>query len=114
MRRSLILLLLIVLLKGCSKSDDLSKQEWIKGQWIGTYSQPDTLCFTSYLQINDGFPYSYWFTDEGIILWPSISSSTNDMKLYKYTINRRKNYLTLYSFRGYGSASFLRTNNECK
>lgn len=114
MTHRILLLSLLVNLFIVSCDHDFSDQnpeKWIKGLW--TSEQSDTLCFSSFLIINNSFPYDYDIHNDSLKIFPSWNSNFN-WRTYKLEINKPADEIYIYGFLGYKKLILSRQTNDCK
>ena len=87
---------MIALLFPFCEKDESSLDIWIKGLWIGNHS--DSLCFSTFLYINNGLPYDYNFHEDSLRIFPTWSSNLSDWRSYKIVVDKQKDELYLYDF----------------
>ena len=100
----LMVLFLGILLSYCKK-DEIDLNTWVKGKWINEYS--DTLCFSSSLMLNNGFPYSFKIVDDSLKIIPGWSNSLQEFS-YKIEIDKSKDEIYIYDFSMHEKSGFKR------
>ncbi len=95
----------------CGKDKDVELDAWIKGLWVSETS--DSLCFGSFLIINDSPPYIYEINMDSLAIIPSWSSNLNDRKSYKIETDKINDELQLNNFFGYDKLTFKKESNDC-
>ena len=103
----------LLFISDCEKNEDkLSTNDWIKGLWAS--SENDSLCFSTFLIINNGIPFDYNFDENRLNLFPIHSSNSNDWRHYYYELDRGKNVLMLYGLLDSAQIELYRQNYSCK
>jgi len=109
----IILLIAILIMLNCEKNEDeISTNVWIKGLW--TSSENDSLCFSTFLIINNSLPFDYNFDEDTMSLFPIQSSNLNDWRHYYYELDRNKNILILDGLLDSTRRELNRQNYNCK
>ena len=106
------IILLIGLLSCDDDSINYNYDHWLKGLWVSETS--DSLCFSTFLFINNSHPYDYNIINDSLAIHPLWSSNNREYWSYKIDIYKSSDEICISSFLGKEKMYFTKQNNRCK
>jgi hypothetical protein len=107
-----LLIAMILLFSSCEKEVNHSNiDKWIKGLWVN--DEGDSLCFDSWLIINNSLPYDYLISLDSLYTHRSWSSSLFDGITYSIEVSDSPDELRIFNFLDKPETTFVKLRNSC-
>ena len=91
--------------------NDIDMDSWIKGLWVN--DEGDSLCFDSWLIINNSLPYDYRISVDSLYTHRSWSSSLFDGITYNIEVYTSPDKLRIFNFLDKSETTFFRHWDSC-
>jgi hypothetical protein len=111
MKKIIVGFTIILFIFSCDNDNNNNLDNWIKGLWIS--EKQDSLCFSTFLYINNGPPFEFKIVNDSLKIFPTWSSNLNDWSSYKLEINKSLEEICIYGFSGNEKLLLKRHTNEC-
>ena len=108
----ILLFSLLLMVLSCERDvNEDNIDSWIKGLWVN--NEGDSLCFDSWLIINNSLPYYYSISVDSLYIIPAHSSSHFAGRSYSIDVSNSPDELRIFNFLGKYQSTYVKHWNSC-